>query len=710
MATSTIKLYNVGFGIDQNAKLDSISDYLNTLTPYVINNFQLVKHDLDIFIKVDLDQAQAFQSSYNYVSILNSNMTRTYYYYIIKTEWVAQSTVRFHLSIDDLNTFANLLVFTSKTAIQREHKDRFEKDNLSSNAFSAYFKVDRIPENTTGLIKYLKTSTPVLQDNNQTLKWYLVYCANQEINPADTGVNTAINCYMVPSSDYQVEVLQQAITIESLVGQNYYGLMFISNSQFTVNGISYTSTNSLKYGIQMDASYGGVFSYNVTDGSITTLQGSLDRETVVYFNGYVDVSQAFLYSGSGSFYSMSSSARKLCYPYIENSTTRLHGDTTVTVTLPGIENVNRTLSYICKIIECPYAPIHPSWNQEGFLDLVYTTEMNEGMYALKTIESKTLFSNLDFVGITFEVTIPALASRLTATKDMKYETKLYHSDYYSLFFTYDSFVKEIPYEELKNGFTWFQDNVGFDIRYSQSSAMQSALGFYFKPGHLEWNKTETFEDFLVCDRNNEYPIYNSSYLDYIRTGYNYDKKAKKIAIAQSWTNTGVSMAGALGGLALNTAVGGAGAVSFATSAIRSISSNIFSQISMQNQIEEKLQSAKRSTASVEVSDDLDMLNFYCDNKLLKSIYSISDEVKSNVFELFYKCGYASYKAGIPNTSSRYRFNYLECEADFSTKNNPEWKQYLEDVMERFRKGVTYFHRYDDFEQTLENWETWMITE
>ena len=240
--------------------------------------------------------------------------------------------------------------------------------------------------------------------------------------------------------------------------------------------------------------------------------------------------------------------------------------------------------------------------------------------------------------------------------------------------------------------------------------MQSSLGFLFKPGMLEWTKTETFEDYLVCDRNNEYPIYNSSYLDYIRTGYNYDKKAKKIAIAQSWTNTGVSMAGALGGLALNTAVGGAGAVSFATSAIRSISSNIFNQISMHNQIEEKLLSARRSSASVEVADDLDMLDFYCNNKLLKSTYSISDEVKSNVFELFYKCGYASYKAGIPNTSSRYRFNYLQCEADFSTKNNPEWKQYLEDVMERFRKGVTYFHRYDDFEQTLENWESWMITE
>lgn len=709
MATSTIKLYNVGFGIEQNAVLDSISDYLNTLTPYVINSFQLVKHDLDIFIKVDLDQAEAFQSSYNYVSILNSNMTRTYYYYIVKAEWVAQSTVRFNLSLDTLNTFKNLLTFTSKTSIQREHKDRFEKDNLSSNAFSAYFKVDKIPENTTGLIKYLK-GTNVVRQNDEYLKWYLVYCANQEINPADTGVNAAINCYMVPSRDYQVEVLQSAITIETLVGQDYYGLMFISNTQFTVNGISYTSTNTLKYGIALGASYGGVFSYNVSDGEITSLQGSLNRQTVVYFNGYADITQSFLYSGSGSFYSMSASGRKLCYPYLANNTTRLHGDTTVTMTIPGINNVNRTLSYICKIIECPYAPNDPALTQEGELNVVYTTEMNDGMYALKPLDGNTLDAFLDFSSIKFTETIPALASRLTAAKDMKYETKLYHSDYYSLLYTYDSFVKEIPFQELKHAVTILQPNIGFDIRYRQSSAMQSALAFMFIPGSLEWTKTETFEDFLVCDRNNEYPIYNSSYLDYIRTGYNYDKKAKKIAIAQSWTNTGVSMAGALGGLALNTAVGGAGAVSFATSAIRSISSNIFSQISMQNQIEEKLQSSKRSTASVEVADDLDMLDFYCENKLLRNSYSISDEVKSNVFELFYKCGYASYKAGIPNTSSRYRFNYLECEADFSTKNNPEWKQYLEDVMERFRKGVTYFHRYDDFEQTLENWETWMITE
>ena len=89
-------------------------------------------------------------------------------------------------------------------------------------------------------------------------------------------------------------------------------------------------------------------------------------------------------------------------------------------------------------------------------------------------------------------------------------------------------------------------------------------------------------------------------------------------------------------------------------------------------------------------------------------YDISEAQKSNVFDLFYRTGYACNESGVPNLNSRYRFNYIQCEADFTTKANPEWQIFLPDILERFEKGVTYFHTTSDFEQKYENWESWII--
>ena len=138
-----------------------------------------------------------------------------------------------------------------------------------------------------------------------------------------------------------------------------------------------------------------------------------------------------------------------------------------------------------------------------------------------------------------------------------------------------------------------------------------------------------------------------------------------------------------------------------------MASTIISDIQTQNNIDKKIAEARATAIGVEGSEDLNLLNEYLGNKLNYFRYSVTDEMRTQLYELFYKCGYATNESGTPNITSRKRFNYLECEAEFSTRDNPEWKYFIEDVMERFRLGVTFFHKYDDFLQEKENWESWI---
>lgn len=705
MATSTIKLYNVGFGIDQNAKLDSISDYLNTLTPYVIENFQYVKHDLDIFIKVNLNQSQAFQSTYNYVSIKNSDISRTYYYYIIKTEWVAQSTVRLHLSIDDLNTFSDLLVFNKNTVIHRQHMDRFIKPTtVPTESFTATRIVNRGDEGLGDLVKY-----KIQQDNIQPYmkKWYLVYCNNQGLNVGDTNSNEAINCYLLPETDTTITTGSSEYNGYTIAtAESTYRIFTSDNVTINIDGVNYTNTSTRHYGFGRYTTSTSGFVVYIEGNTVTRVAYNIDLANDITFSANTGAT-ALLTPTSSSTWSLP------IYNALDKNNTSYNPYGTYTI--PSIDNVNRTLSYLVKIIECPYPPLDINTAvSDGTLAPIYTTELNSnGMYALKLSKLESDF-NIIIMGSynlgEFFCSIPASADRVNTNKNITYESKMYNSATFSRVLMYDSFTLNLPYENF-TGEHGIRPSV--DIYYKQSNAINSALYFKLDVHNGTWSQTEALENILVCNRNNEMPIYNSSYLDYIRTGYNFDKKAKNLQIGQGLWNTGLNVGGSalsFGLSGITKGVSAASGVSMLTNSIGSISSNIFTNIATRNQIEQKKAEAKASAASVQTSDDLNLLNGYLGNKLYSFTYLVGNHIRRNVFDLYYLTGYAYEDTGVPNTSSRYRFNYLECEANFITKDNPEWKQYLEDVLERFRKGVTYFHRYDDFEQTLENWESWMITE
>lgn len=135
---STVKIYKDCKILDgKNFIVDDIGDYLSSLSGTItITGFQYIKHAFNIFIKIDKSQTYLnFEAAddFNYITIQNMQDDGTYpekliYYFVEKMVWTSESTIRFDLVMDTLNTFKVGTDFTlsDKTIIQREHCDRYK--------------------------------------------------------------------------------------------------------------------------------------------------------------------------------------------------------------------------------------------------------------------------------------------------------------------------------------------------------------------------------------------------------------------------------------------------------------------------------------------------------------------------------------------------------------------------------------------------------
>lgn len=710
MATSNIYLYEIDFKPSQNAVLDDIETYLTSIGNVgYFTNFQYIKHDLDITIKIPYPQYRNTHNNINYVKIVNSDdLSFPYYYYVNNVTWRAQDTIELSLSLDTLNTFKDFLVFNNNTQIIRQHKDRFVKpDTVSSGAFTTSRLVDKVSENTSGLQKYLISDSNVKYSLS---KWYLVYCTSQSTNVSNPNTNVAIDCYLVPEDVYYAPATTD-LTFEDILESN--NCLILANADaVTVDGTTYTpNANQRIILARYSSTTSEIHFFNIDNGEIEGGYGQYSNDSVITFTGttYTTNQMRYYNANANGFEQMSKNERLVLWGVADKYYNTFHG--TDSVELSKITSVNRTLSYLVKIIECPYAPIDiDTAISNGILRVVYTNFLNEdGMYVLKLDDLNTEFLfNVDNNWTLSEFSCSIPGDRTTTNKSSYYESKLYNSDYFNYNFVYDSFVKSLDLENVVPNSTAAPI---LKIDYKQSNAINSGLFFKFTSSNSTINKTDNLGQFLVCNRNNEMPIYNSSYLDYIRTGYNFDKKAKNLQASQGWLNTGLNLVGTVASFGLSgftKGISAASGVSMLTSSISSIANNIYASVNSRNQIEQKLAEAKATASSVNGSDDLNLLNGYMGNKLKVFEYSISDEIKSKMYDLFYLTGYACEKTGIPNTTSRYRFNFLQCEPDLVFEKDPRLVKYIDDIKERFRLGVTYFHRYDDFRQTKENWEAWLM--
>lgn len=408
-------------------------------------------------------------------------------------------------------------------------------------------------------------------------------------------------------------------------------------------------------------------------------------------------------------------------------------------TAKTITDIDRTLSTNIKLIKIPYFPSNVSINNAD--ELVLDGSVWEYLPLLGLIHLKGLSG--DFLN-SLLTTEPSPNNVLVFNTDQLqeftleqnrndlFESKMYHSEFYMDKFVYDSFA--LPYKmELIDIDEWEESFLSVSsivlqatasITFKMTNTINSRFGFKFGD-YVCGDKAEIdYHNFLLIQRNNEEVLYNSEYLNYIRTGFNYDVKNKNTRNAVNWIGFGGSLLATAVGIAGSVVSGGSSVplaimgVSGVISSIGTLTNAISSTITNERTIDQKKQQLENQATQVTLTDDINLLEWYQEgakSQLWRTLYKPSARVDKLLKDLFYYYGYKDNISGVPSLNTRRWFNFLKCEPilDFSSINmTQEIEDELKGIM---RIGFTYYHKVMvnntatwDINQEKENWEVSML--
>lgn len=423
-------------------------------------------------------------------------------------------------------------------------------------------------------------------------------------------------------------------------------------------------------------------------------------------------------------------------------------------TIDEIGKINKTDTKLMKIIRLPYCPVNVVKLGEGLYSIPtgwnFAYSDNVGLLKLSVAAlSDEFISYVANVDVNKYLTYsPPITDKLSNRPvNEEAESKLFSSEFLTLKFIYDSFAADFKPEQFKPVSGTFVDYWSLPILFKQTNTVNSHFLFdlgYNQLGasnpqmNLIYKQFEDYEQYLVINRNNEETLFNSDYLNYLRNGYNYDKKVAGQQTAMTWLSTALQVGGSIvagvfssrykkgsitttetvsfgqgspmtpayylaqpGGTKTTTtkfdtsgkAIAQASAISLATSAAVSIANAISSTISTYNAIAQKKFELSQQAVSVSGSDDIDLLKYYNDNRLHFVEYKPIEVQKKAVLQLFHRCGYGRGFQGIPNFTGRYWFNYIQCSPMFKNEQTHPYFAFLTDLKARYEAGITVYHRH-----------------
>lgn len=787
MATSTLKFYKSEILIpgknamySASANNSQFETYLQTCWRETVNNFQYIKHDLFVSIKVAKPQSAIAEIDpaypYNYVSIKNSDDDRTFYYFIAAANWKAQMTVELSLAMDTVATYWDQISFNDKTTLIREHKDRFVVPNqaITDNTILVR-KVDATDEGVSGA-EQIKDQVITIKDTelpNSSTRiglenlWYLIY--RSEFAGTDKDQNP-VECYLCADEDLICDDHGEDISwkTSSLDPRNFYFAVLRDNNngEFIIADVnsnikSYTLGQSHSSNQNIDqviklyydtddnywvcrvlSYYQGVLATQDVTNNVVTI--AFNNDNFLWVSSYTqDLYKVSNYNTILNDYAVSSYASKI----------RLDIQF-----IASIKSFDRTDSRLLKIIELPYCPTGMT-----YLNGLWDFPSDQWILAGGALKLKDL--NIEFERTLGTYNIPNMAIRIEDVNEIKpnytrndiLESKIYHSSISPLKFVYDSFVIEYARER----YTSFTSNSATNnIYFKQTNTINSKLGFKVTTTTGFYNENQDFETYLLATRNNESMIYNSEYLNYIRNGYNYDKKANSLQAVQSIINSVIGIDTSIARMRLqgditskipqgkstsnqeeirfpsryiinwardvtnlsvrsiafpvnaasvtksSSSVAASLGIGALNSGLSSVVSTAFTIAQNQNSMEGKLAQLKAQSISTAGSDDLDLMKWYSDNTLKEITYKPVEPVKEALLDMFYYAGYSCNNIkGLPDMYSRTNWNFIQCEPVLQPVNETNiYQKYLDDIKERFAIGLTVFHNATDFNQVSNNTE------
>ena len=731
--TAEITIYQVPFVRSKNPifERDSPSDFTAFLEQYKISTYKIQFQRLESNMSVILPTPFAgFSANYALIkstTIAPNKSTINYRFsYIVGRHVVASNSVKIDLELDYLNTYWFLDKLSPRTYVIREHRNRFLLSNFSFSATS-YFsrKVDYVDEGFKPSL-YKKSDSKILSDEGpfQNKNFYLVYKSRSDLT---AGATQPIACYLVcddrlraykgaASPDIElsalgnaqilptnkvlwlfsrdnadIEIYDRIQSADIIHGYGPYMAYSLILTPITLSGATHNYV-TLK-GWTQDATTGKVVSTTILDNIVATglvLQiasgyRATDSESVLTDDNTItedeilEVNFVLLGVGTGEYqWNLS------------------------------LEDIDRSDSRLMKIIKLPYNPTSASLSADlvySFSGFVFDTNLH--LYTLVNLSTEfgIALPSYTLGEAVTSISVPAQEALYTTDRYLL-DSKLYASTFYYVKMVYDSFSLTIPLENCE--FYTDIQLASLDITFKPSNTITTRFAFMWTSGEIHhYLETEDYAHYLIVARNNELPIYSSSYLDYLRQGYNYDVKNKNIADISRWVGFGLNTLGAGIQLATGTEFGISSGI---TSLSSGLSSAILGQIQSDTKMEETLHNKSLQSANVSGADDSDLLDFYEGNALHFFEYACRDEIATSLDNFFYYYGYATNRYEIPNYNSRLNFNYLECVAEFLPTLTLN-VSIIDAIKRKLKEGVTIFHYHSaitggyDYNQIYENFET-----
>ena len=708
-----ITLYkSVDFSQDDNMAFEDINSHLSLFQKYypvdIGPNAMLDNYALETRIKLNLtkysDDLVIYANCVNYVGVSDTEAgTPTKFYFVKNISHNSEEVIYIDLSLDTLNSFTDFTTkstyWSNRTVTSRQHKDRWSKDGSNLKAI-----IDRQDEGFGSLSMY-KHTDETINPSVTSNKFYLVY----KSQPNDS--TSPIKCYLY--SENQLKIYCYHLIVKNMnlylggTDKIYwdYTMNGGTKNDFELNGTVYKNCSMVFFDYEAGKVYFstddyfensmGTRGYWVTDKQILTLEsgnicylGTDDNPIKYYYQNYnMKINNSYTAS----------------YKYVTGLTKQLENTskTQKLFTLESITALDRTDSSLNKIVECPYCPLKYTNNNNYMLFDFIANGSSSGPLEIDAFTESQLstLKSYNYTELGVNKSVPTFTQ--DSNKSIEYESKLLNSQFSKIKFTYDSFSKELKLEDLgsvTNSCT---------VSYAQSVDMSSKCLFKIDAGQREY---DDFDKYLLCSRSNESVIYSSSYLDYIRTGYNYDMKAKSLQNIHNGLSVASSIIGTASSVGVALGTGGLGigqAVNQGVGLVNNIANVVMNNITSDNNLARKKDEALASSVSVVGADDLSLFNLYSDNKLHKFTYDLRDELKNSIYELFYLTGYSSNDYGVPNINSRKNFNYIKANTTFDTNINIPTKV-KEDLIARINNGMFVIHKSDTSLYqlfTYENWET-----
>lgn len=574
-----------------------------------------------------------------------------------------------------------------------------------STTYTYSRKIDINSEGLTPLL-YGKNKG-VLQGDNKS--WYLIYKGN---NP--------LNCYLCADSGFTATLQgsnKEIVATDLVVGTYYYILPDRNGNPYAAYDIGANMrTNEGKDVSALITHEGtGDMSYNKQWVTYYYRSGS-DIKVGRYF--YLDLGSGFFYVSTLTLYTTSkiviesgpSTIKGNTLAILTNNTATIRSGASFDITtgatsveIYDINTINRTDADIAKIIKLPYRPCDDDFNGWAYDSVMH-------MLLLKNLdrplETGLLTSYNPFESLQFNDNPPSLA----AAKNKKWESKLFHSDYYQPKFVYDSFSFIFALER-QNGYV---STSGFQIIFTATGTINSRFLFTFASYNVDGYALEDYSNILPIARNNELPIFNSDYINYIKMGFNYDVKSKQRQEAGQWIGTALSLVGSIASFASSAVTGGfgiAGGITMATATLGQLVNAVNSTAQAEANQAQKLFQLRQQKESVMGSDDLDIMSKYTGNKAKWMLYQVSSRMESVLFDLFHFTGYIDGTSKIPDVTTRKWFNFLSCDLVINEDNNIN-DDIINDIKAKYALGVTFMHcntiesvKTWDWTQEKENWET-----